>query len=342
MNATNYQKVRLWSGIFSIGTNLGLICAFALFFWSADAAILAKFSPQIWLVLPVLAFLALGFFFDVLSGHAAETALGRTKQGFGAWLRDWISVSIRGATALYVALLFLGFARFWSDETKAILLVFAAIFALVLTNALPLYLPRSWRANSEKLREYEFKVREELRDLQIPTRASVVWIAAEDETSVNGALAPLGRAQIWLSTNVARHLEPRQTALLVARDFYFRRTKKQILNAAICVLWLLFGLGVSLFLLPAKSVESAATTGAAWMSFWCFAALFVWPHLNRAQMAGADRFLLSHASPEEIAALLRRVQELNGTDTQLSRAKSAVFHPIPSLESRLSRLEKTP
>lgn len=336
-SASDYQKVRLWSGIFSIGTNLGLIWAFYAVSLLASDALLERFDARLLLLVPVAAMLSLGLVFDILSGFAAETALGRTKQSFKAWLRDWFLVSLRVAPALYLGLLFLGWLRFQPLAARGEWIINAAAFFAVLALLLPAFLPRSWRRSGDETRAFETLLAPELAKIGVPA-APVFWIESEDETTVNGAIPPLGRARIWLATNVARHLSPRQAALLIRRDYWFRRTKKHFWNGLICVLWLLLGLAFAQFL-PARNALQGALGGAAWVTSWCFAALFVWPHLNRAWMSAADRDLLQVAPREEIEALLRRVQELNASDTHLSATKAGVFHPIPDLNRRLESLK---
>jgi len=337
-SASDYQKVRLWSGIFSIGANLGLIWAFYLVSLLVSPQLLGLFDAKIWLLVPVAAMLALGLVFDILSGYAAESALGRTKQSFKLWLRDWLLVSLRVAPALYGGLLILGWLRFQSLTTQGRCIVDGGFFLALVVLLLPALLPRSWCRENDETHAFKLLLQPELAKIGVPAKVPIMWIETEDETTVNGAIPPYGGMQIWLSTNVARHLTAREAALLIRRDFYFRRTKKHSLGALICIFWLLLGL-IFAQLMPARDALQAALGGGALITTWCFVALFVWPHLNRVWMKNADRDLLQVAPREEIEALLRRVQELNASDIELSAAKSGVFHPIPDLQRRLEGLK---
>ena len=337
-NASDYQRVRLWSGIFSIGTNLGLVWAFYAVSLLVSPDVLARFDVKWVLLLPVAAMLALGLVFDILSGFAAETALNRTRQPFKLWLRDWLLAAVRVATALYFGLLILSWVRFQSWPIVALLTLCAAAFWTVLTLVLPSFLPRAWRTHNAQLRAFETALRHELKNIGVPPTLAITWIESEDETTVNGAMPPLGRARIWLGSNVAAQLTPRQAALLVRRDFWFRQNGKHARETAICIGWLLLGIVGTRFV-PAADALQAGSGGAAFITSWCFAALFVWPRLNSVWMRAADRDLLNVASVEEIEILLRRVQELNASDTQLPDAKASVFHPIPDLARRLENLK---
>jgi len=337
MNETLYQRVRLWSGIFSIGANLGLIWGFYSASLGVSQTLLAQFGAGV-LLFPVAAMLALGFVFDILVGFATETALGRTTQSFAGWARDWLLGALRVSVGLYVGLRFLGWMRFWPAPQFAVFLVGAGLFFTALALFIPALLPRSWRVDNDETRQYATIVRQELGEVGVPAHLPIVWIESEDETTVNGAIPPLGRAQIWLSSNVLQGLSPRQTALLIRRDWWFRRTHKHLLESAICVGWLLLGLLLARHFPPARDAVQAALGGAAVLTTWCFAALFVWPRLNSIWTRAGDRDLLSVAPREEVIALLRRVQSLNASDTQLTSAKAGVFHPIPDLERRLDNL----
>jgi hypothetical protein len=82
--------------------------------------------------------------------------------------------------------------------------------------------------------------------------------------------------------------------------------------------------------------------GAAMMTTWCFLALFVWPTLNRFWTGKADAFLASFVTSDEVRDLFSKIERLNATDITLSPAKTAVFHPIPPLQDRLSNLGRLP
>lgn len=337
-NASDYQKVRLWSGIFSIGTNLGLIWAFYIVSLLVSPLVLRHVGAPLVLLSPVLAMLVLGLVFDILTGFVVETALGRTRQSFNLWMRDWFLVALRVAPALYIGLLALGWLRFQSWPTFLFFCLGAALLWALLTLLLPALLPRAWQTQNSQTRDFEAQLRPELKKTGVPDNLPLTWIESEDETTVNGAITPLGGERVWLASNVASHLTARQAALLVRRDFWFRRKGKHLLGTLICVGWLLLGL-VGARLVPAIDALQGALGGAAWMTIWCFAALFVWPRLNSAWMRAADRDLLEVASHDEIEILLRRVQELNASDTQLPDIKSSVFHPIPDLTRRIENLK---
>jgi hypothetical protein len=188
------------------------------------------------------------------------------------------------------------------------------------------------------LAAYEAAVAWELAELGESLR-SIRWYASHESFAVNGYLAGWDRRIAVLSSSVAEHLVPRETALLLAREGWFRRSGVLATGAAIASVWILVGLAAALFF-PAENPLQAAVGGCAVITTWCFLSLFIWPSLNRHWMIQADRALCEKATPEEVMGLLNKVQRLNATDTELGSVKTTVFHPIPPLSDRIRSLSK--
>jgi flagellar basal body-associated protein FliL len=165
----------------------------------------------------------------------------------------------------------------------------------------------------------------------------VRWFDLGDHETVNGCITP--RGFLSLSTTVAQWLTPREASLMAAREEYYRRSGVWILILLIVLVWTLLGILVA-SLLPSMNPVQSGLCGAAVMTTWCFLALFVWPTLNRFWMRRADSSLASLATPGEVHDLLSKIERLNATDIALSPAKTAVFHPIPPLQERLSNLDQ--
>lgn len=333
MTAEQYQRVRLWAGITSIGANLGAIWILAI-----SAAWWAPHVPSTGGQLAVLGLLAAGLVlinlpFEILLGHAVETATDRTAQSFPAWLRDWWRQSARTSGALFFGLVF-----FWNHhgagDAGTWTLLAGALAVMLLAVAL---VPQGATAAPGSREEtFATVLTGELARLRQPARA-IRWFDHGDDRTVNGYLAPFRPAGLCLATTVARHLTPREAALLAAREEWFRRSGASTLGVMIVVGWLFAGVAAGL-VIPAATALQAALLGAAMVTTWCFAALFVWPTLNRHWMRQADLYLLTLAPREEVRALLENVQRLNATDVALPAGKTTIFHPIPPLATRLESL----
>jgi len=89
VDPSNYQRVRLWAGITSIGTNLALIWGLSLTasWWAHGVSGLAATSVALLAVSLVVTLANLPF--DLLVGNALESAAGRIGESTTAWLQDW-------------------------------------------------------------------------------------------------------------------------------------------------------------------------------------------------------------------------------------------------------------
>ena len=107
MDPSNYQRVRLWAGITSIGTNLGLIWGIALSAsWWASGVSGAVGVLAVLLAVALVVTLA-NLPFDVLTGSALENAAYRTGESVTDWLQDWIRNRLVTLAGLWTGFLFL-------------------------------------------------------------------------------------------------------------------------------------------------------------------------------------------------------------------------------------------
>ncbi len=327
--------MRLWSGIVSIGVNMGVVVGLAV-----SAGWWGSFFTSIPAQIALLAFIPIGLAlanlpFEILTGHVCESAADRTGQPFAAWLADWragvipsVGAQVFGYFFFFSLALLPTDARWLVAPTLAVAVISAALWKVGRGG------PWS-RADGGAQTGFSEAMNRELARLSLPCR-EVVWVEETDTSAVNGAIPPFEN-RLLLSTNVEQYLTPREAALMVAREDWFARSGTSRRAAAIAGGWLLAGIALTV-LLPSSNPIQAALTGVAVVTVWCFIALFVWPTLNRKWMENADRALAALAPHDEVVALLAKIQKLNLTDTQLQSAKTWVFHPIPPLEQRIRNL----
>jgi len=213
-----------------------------------------------------------------------------------------------------------------------LLLIAAGALILILFLLVPAGRPATPSTPEEA---FQKDLERELKSLSVNPRP-VRWFDHRDSETVNGCITP--RGLLSLSTTVAEWLTPREAALMAAREECYRRSGTWIVILGIVTLWTLLGIFLARFL-PSMNTVQAGLNGAAIMSTWCFLALFVWPTVNRIWMRHADASLATLASAGEVRDLLSKIERLNATDINLSAAKTAVFHPIPPLQERLSNLD---
>ncbi len=331
MNPTAYQRVRLWAGITSIGANLGAIWLVAL----TAPGWITLLPPGVPIVVPLAAIALIwpiaNLPFEILIGHAAESAFDRTTQSLRSWLSDWIRSSAVTALGLFIA-----FGGFYLHASSASTLTLPLLILSVIGITIGLLrLPDGAAAPPESCEAaFETTLSRELGIIGQPPR-QIRWFENADTTSVNGYIRPLPPRNLCLATNVARNLTAREAALLAGREEWFVRSRASWLTTIFAALWLLAGVALALRTDSTPPMQ-AAFLGPAIVTSWCFLALFVWPTLNRFLNTRADRSLAAVASADEITALINRLQELNATDPQLTRGKTAIFHPIASATDRAS------
>ncbi|MFZ4386677.1 MAG: hypothetical protein ACOYOI_00745 [Chthoniobacterales bacterium] len=335
MDSTDYQRIRLWSGITSIGANLALIWGLALSasWWAMGFSGLGLSGiPAVLLAVAILVTLA-NLPFDVLSGHAVEKAAGRTGQSADQWLADWIRGRLVTLIGLWIGMIYFSAIHQASRSGTTILIVAAGTVVILLF----LLVPAGDSAPAGSSKEvFEKSMNAELQSLGVTPRP-VRWFDLGDEETVNGCITP--RGLLSLSATVAQWLTPREAALMASREECYRKSGTWLCTLLIVASWTLLGILLAT-LIPSANAVQAGLIGAAVMSSWCFLALFVWPTLNRFWMNRGDVFLASLASPAEVVELLSKIERLNATDISLSAVKTAVFHPIPPLQERLSKLDQ--
>ncbi len=331
MTASDYQRIRLWSGITSIGMNLGAVTAVGLSsLWWGNAITAWGETVAVFLLIAI-ALGAMNLPLDLLAGHAVERGCGRTGVPLRVWLRDWAAGRLWASAGLFFGMLF-----FWGARGTGADMIFLLVAAAVSAGAV-FFLPGGNPApEGGVLADFESRVAGELKALGIgPVR--LLWTDLADAESVSGYFRPAGRREFVLSESAAAHLTAREVALMIARDMWLKESGRTTAGAVIAWLWLVAGLGLAV-ILPTPSAVAGALCGIAVFTFWCFLALFVWPPLNRRWALKADRHLGDRIRPEEARALLEKIQRLNATDTDLPPAKKTVFHPLPPLRDRLEIL----
>ncbi len=338
VSAAEYQRFRLWAGISSISLNLAL--AWALYVFAPTAGAWLAFLPfPLQLIILIEVGLLLLLPYEILTGHVAETWGGRSLQPFSAWIMDWLRVAVRYLVMASIGGVWLGYSYFMDWPLR--LMWGWLFFLVVLLSALTLrhWTPRRWNVPRHPDAGYVEDLERELRAMNTP-RPRISWVREADAASVNITPLSFRKLDLAISTSLIDHFTPREAALLVHREFSQLAANRRVTALAICMAWLLAGQFLA-WQMPAEAPLQAALGGMAVFTSWCLVALFVWPTLNRVWCYAADAALLDHAAPDEAAALLKKLQQLNHTDMNLGTAKTTVFHPIPPLNERLRRLRES-
>lgn len=326
MNTTLYQRIRLWAGITSIGMNLAIIWGCALLAWLLPSDIPAAWEA-VFLVGLAVAITAANLPFEILVGHAVESALGRETRTLRRWLRDWCRERLPGMFALALGFLFL-----WTVDSAGLSMVVGVAAGVALILLLVYVDATAGREDAEAQAELAYELAGFGAD-----KLKIRWFDGDATAPLNGFTLAWRPGTVFLSRQGRLALSRRELAALAVREWRALRQRKTAVGMIVSVIWVGAGLWMALQF-PAPNGLAAALGGAAVVSTWSFAALFVWPALNRQWMREADRELLALLGPREARELLSKMQQVNATDTELSAVKAGVFHPIPPLNDRLAHL----
>ncbi|MEM1158267.1 MAG: hypothetical protein AAF649_08100 [Verrucomicrobiota bacterium] len=343
MDASGYQLFRLWSGICSIGVNLGLV-------WVAYLAALwlPAFNEFAGVVsLPVVALLLsivfiLAFLpFEILAGYAGETAFSRGQQSFREWLRDWSQSQWLVMLGLVAGVCLFGWGGSQSLMWQLIAVAGVCCSVAGFMMTLPFWIRQLGSMTTEHDPELEDDINQEL-EKHGTKPLKVIILDDGDEEGVNGAILPFHSDTFIINQASGEELHAHELAALALREQWFHQRGQSTLCLTIVLGWVAAGALLALTLpsawLQAASALQLGLGGVAVMTSWCFLALLIWPPLNNRIMLQADAYLAEKIGVEEMILLLNKIQTLNETDFDISEAKEHIFHPIPSLRKRLEHL----
>ena len=338
-----YARARLWAGIVSIGFNLFLV--WALWWWAQTQPFAATIPPPLAAALGMLVvFIAIALVnlpLDVTVGYFLERAYGKGCPTLAHWAANWIAgivallpIQLLGGT-LFAAWLFnYPFAG-------AVLILLPGIYVglrIWQFHLIPARLkrPGRWKPG------YDDQVRAELKRMGGAWPEDIYLYQAEDPALVNGGRIGMGdHTRLMVSDACQMHLTPRELALLLHREDGLDRNNGPQRNLDLSIIWVLLGILALITVVGSQSMSGWAVWffALAWMTTWHWLGLFVLPWLARREVLFGDRWLARNgSSKEEVRALLTKLQSINGTDRELPPLTEAIFHPIPSLRTRLKNL----
>lgn len=340
-----YGSTRLLFGLASIGWNLLLVWGLFLVSWGGGA-----YHPNpaiknmLWLVPAVFAGLLLANLpWDAGAGYYLEKKAGRYDGRFGDWFRQWLAGGL-----LYGLLQTVGGYLF-------ALWIFGYSFALVVVLLIPgilaaariwqFYLiPQSLKAPGIWPEGYEKALRGELKKLGEPWPEDLFLYRSEDGSTLNGGRVGMGgHSRLMISDSSAQALSPRELALLIMREERYLGWSSGQKHFHYGLGWGLLGVLVSI-----PGIALLDLTGiSSWL--WMLAALTTWhclglvilPGIARRQVLRVDSEMVSgNVSKREYVLLLKKLQSYNWTPSHVMAVTEILFYSIPSLETRLNRLDR--
>lgn len=331
----SYARARLWLGICGVGM-MTLLCVFLLALqipqrslFTGQANFLAE-ALQMAAVFLVYAFVSGPF--DFFGGHILPQEYGRTLRTFPMFLRSWLrGVVAQGVLLTGFSLLLLQAARIGGAPLQVG--AFAGVTFLLLAG-------QSLMASLISGVGYR-----KVGDADTAATTSPVIAATGDSAYFTGGIAGIpGLERIFLPEewNVSFTREERETILLRRSEII--RSGSRMRGVLLAIFWNLSGYILSATLtqtvsgVPLASVAGVATC-SIWFTLWNFVGLLTLPSPSQRGVFCGDAFALRRgAVPETLIKIIKSLDQMQDDEYARPPIVETYFHPIPSVERRLTRL----
>lgn len=348
---SSYPKIRIWCGISSIGFNLFL--PWITFFLITFRVISSPGDSSRSIFLTILFYFCfvslLNGPLDFISGFFLEKKAGRYFYSCKQWISHWIAGSfpfiilqtVGGCLLVFILHKQLSYAFFIG--------IFLLIVAAVVVQRWHFFLIPSLLKKPYPLsHEYLSQLAQELFSLglkKMTEEERLYFYESEDEVSVNGGSIGWGdQRRYMISSASAALLTPRELALLIWRDETIIGSKKIRKHFYSSLIYCVLGLVVACYLvfnIKLPLFWSQWFFSISLLSSWFFLSLFLLPSYSRKKHLIADAQMITQGvDKKEYSALLKKLQTLNNTEDQTSTLIETIFHPIPTLKSRLQQLDR--
>lgn len=300
MRALSYGQVRLRLGILGVGLWVCL-CLLALV-----SGLAWKLSLVEWLLLYLLVSLPL----DLLGGQLLPRMWKQAVLPPGLWLKAYLRTSILQVSLMALGCLVLSLVGERDPQSASLLFPVLALLLL------------------------EFQVSLS-RAAGIPVQAEggVFWLEARDPRCSGGISGIPGRERLLLPA----HWKQRFSSEWIAEHLERRKflVESGARNSGLLLALLFQALCLSL-LLPYSQGNPVVLSASFTLT--SFLGLLLLPSLSRRGVLAADAFQARRRGPVATSEWLTRLEALQEEDLARHPGVDLIFHPIPSLQTRLRQL----
>jgi len=316
-----YARARLLVGI----TGVGIWVVAAVAFLAADGPSVlpgpdATFSDQAAALAAVLGvYVLVSLPFDALGGYILPRRFGRSCPDRDAYVLGWARGVLVQAIAMALAVLAV-VAAGRAGGTGAAIAVVAAIAMLIGVARMPIA-----------------RMVADLGPSRVdPAHAGVVLVDATDP-GFTGGVAGLG----------GRVMMPSSWTQALGQDLEVEVARRRAVAGApywlgllLAAAWTVGGVAIAIAL-PGGGVQSVGQVAAvgAWFTLWSFLGLLVLPSVSRPGVMAADAAAAVAYPADRVAAVIRVLDGLQDDEPERPDVVEVVFHPIPSADRRIARLD---
>lgn len=328
-----YARARLWLGISGVGFFVTLSAA-ALWF-DLPRRLLGGTPAVVAVGCTLSAYILLSFPFDLLGGYLVPRRYGRTDANLPSFLRSWFQgVFFQALVMGLCALLLLQAA------SRGGVLLGLVTFLLLMLCLLGGQLAIARLVG--RLGPGTARPPAEDRNASGPGHPKISVYRSTDPAFVGGLVGFPGRETLVLPSRWLETLPAEVVAMQRTRRLGALVSGARARGVGLALLWNFVGLALA-SQMPRSNMATATgmiDTGL-WFTVWSFVGLLLLPSLNRPGVLEADRFAFSSGVPlNTMEHAMTELDRLQDDEPRRSRWIERVFHPIPSVESRMEALRQ--
>jgi len=330
-----YARQRLWLGITGVGTTV-ILCAATILFDLPHRFIHPLADTSFTTALAFVAFAwmihaAVLFPIDVLGGAVVV----RERTSVLAWLASWM----RGVTVQW----------FWFALAAALLLRTAQQFGMLYATLVFMLLQAVLVSRQSAIAWLVGGLSpiDSSPDLQAAASAAGIAVHTVREVRVSdpsfvGAWTGTDAKHLWVPQRWVTSLSPEQLVVALARRTGVRALGLRRRGLLVAIAWNTLGFVLATAAPRADLVTAAGfVTTIAWFTLWSFVGVLILPSLSRPAVYAADRWARSSHDAEVVTATITQLDRWQDDEAERSPRVETIFHPVPSRQSRIRRLEGT-
>ncbi|MFN0137898.1 MAG: hypothetical protein ACKVS9_17480 [Phycisphaerae bacterium] len=270
--------------------------------------------------------------FDLTGGYLLPRAFKRSRQPFIEFVLAWLrGVFVQSFVMLAAALLILWAGRNWGVAGAVIAVAALMLFTIALQVELARLTARLPRSS----------VRPSAGAITLPDRALV--LDAADEGFVGGYSGLPGSVRLVIPARWLTHLPSPLLQAQLLRRLSALSDGTRSRGILVAFGWNLLGFTLCAFA-PGSGVTAMAgiATLALWFTLWSFLGLLILPTPSRAGVFEADHAAIRRGvSIENLQSTIQQLDRWQDDEPSRSPGIEAIFHPVPSVASRLTRLQRS-
>ncbi len=335
-----YARSRLWLGISGVGFQV-VLAGMALWF-DLPHRLLHGLPGLAAIALLLTCYIALSVPSDVLGGYVLPRLHGRTRVDRATFWKAWLRGVVSQAFVMALCLTAILYAARWGGARAGV-----ACFALLM-----LVLLAAQSQIARLVGGFSVVPGSHSRDGSSPHASAAppsglaflktAVFQSTDPGFVGGLVGLPGQERLVLPAVWLDELPPEILSVELLRRRGVLVTGARTRGLAIALLWNFLGFSLACHL-PGSSLTSVPGLAqcSLWFTLWSFIGLLLLPSLNRPGVLEADRFALKEGtSTQALAAAISHLDRLQDDEPTRSRWVERIFHPIPSVESRIAASQR--